>query len=109
MSHYRAYPSYVDSGVPWIGKMPSHWNVSLLKNLASGEDGTLFIDGDWIETRHISTEGVRYLTTGNVGEGSYKEQGAGYISPATFEELRCTEVLPGDLLISRLNMPIGRC
>jgi len=89
--------------------MPSHWKVSPLKSLASGEDKTLFIDGDWIETRHLSKEGVRYLTTGNIGEGCYKEQGAGYISPATFEELRCTEVLPGDLLISRLNLPIGRC
>ena len=56
----------------------------------------------------MADDGIRYITTGNVGEGRYKEQGSGYISQAKFDELRCTEVLPGDVLISRLNLPIGR-
>jgi len=70
--------------------------------------GSLFIDGDWVESKDLADEGIRYITTGNVGEGRYKEQGSGYISQAKFDELRCTEVLPGDVLISRLNLPIGR-
>ncbi|WP_348682671.1 restriction endonuclease subunit S [Acidovorax soli] len=70
--------------------------------------GSLFIDGDWVESKDLADDGIRYITTGNVGEGRYKEQGSGYISQAKFDELRCTEVLPGDVLISRLNLPIGR-
>ena len=48
------------------------------------------------------------LPSGNVGEGYYKEQGESYISKETFDKLRCLEVYPGDLMISRLNLPVGR-
>lgn len=96
-----------NSGVEWIGEVPEHWCVRPVKSLASGS-GALFMDGDWIESKNLSDMGVRYITTGNIGEGLYKEQGSGYISEATFCELNCTEVLPGDVLVSRLNPPIGR-
>lgn len=96
-----------DSGVEWLGKVPEHWQVRPIKSLATGP-ATLFIDGDWIESKNLADSGIRYITTGNVGEGEYKEQGSGFISEETFDELRCTEVLPGDVLISRLNPPIGR-
>lgn len=102
-----AYPSYKNSGIEWIGDLPEHWETMKLKYLALGKD-TYFNDGDWIESKHISQSGVRYLTTGNVGEGVYKEQGAGYVSDETFEELNCTSVYEGDLILSRLNEPIGR-
>lgn len=96
-----------DSGVEWIGEVPEHWEVRPIKSLAN-EPGSLFIDGDWIESKNLADSGIRYITTGNVGVGEYKEQGSGYISESTFEELSCTEVFPGDVLVSRLNPPIGR-
>ena len=96
-----------DSGVEWIGKIPEDWEVVKVKNLATGPN-TLFMDGDWIESDNIEDEGIRYLTTGNIGSGYYKEQGTGYISENTFNKLGCLEVLPNDLVISRLNKPIGR-
>jgi type I restriction enzyme S subunit len=104
---FPRYPEYKDCGQDWIGVIPSHWSVIPLAKIASGP-GALFIDGDWVESKDLADGGVRYITTGNVGEGRYKEQGSGYISQAKFDELRCTEVLPGDVLISRLNLPIGR-
>lgn len=104
---FKRYPAYKDSGVEWLGDIPSHWSVIPLAKIAL-EPGSLFIDGDWVESKDLSDQGIRYITTGNVGEGKYKEQGSGYISQAKFDELRCTEVLPGDVLISRLNLPIGR-
>lgn len=69
---------------------------------------SLFLDGDWIESKDLADQGIRYLTTGNVGPGRYKEQGMGFITEETFSRLRCTEVFPGDILVSRLNRPIGR-
>ncbi|OQX34583.1 MAG: hypothetical protein B0D91_12270 [Oceanospirillales bacterium LUC14_002_19_P2] len=75
--------------------------------MALGKE-SLFLDGNWIESKDISEEGIRYITTGNVGEGKYKEQGAGYITDDKFQQLACTEVYAGDVLISRLNNPIGR-
>lgn len=95
------------TGVQWIGEIPSAWNTIKLKYTAIGED-CLFLDGDWIESDVIEDEGIRYLTTGNVGAGFYKDQGAGYISQKTFDNLNCLKVFPGDIMISRLNEPIGR-
>ncbi len=69
-----------------------------------------FGDGDWIEAKDQSPEGIRLIQTGNVGDGEYKDKGekARYISEETFTRLNCTEVFPGDILISRLPEPIGR-
>jgi len=103
----KRYETYKDSGVEWIGSMPESWNTVKIKYLNNQED-TMFIDGDWIESKVIEENGIRYLTTGNIGPGYYKEQGRGFISEQTFEDLNCTEVFPGDLVMSRLNKPIGR-
>jgi type I restriction enzyme S subunit len=78
-----------------------------LRHLASGKDG-LFTDGDWVELPHITTEGNRLIQTGNIGIGRYREQGFRYVSDASFSELGCTEVRPGDVLICRLAEPVGR-
>ncbi|HLG35225.1 MAG TPA: restriction endonuclease subunit S [Bacteroidia bacterium] len=102
---------YKPTDLLWCPEIPEHWDTLKIKYLAIGE-GTLFLDGDWIESKDIiydSDNGnLRYITTGNIGEGIYKEQGEGFISEETFAKLNCTEVFPGDLLISRLNPPIGR-
>jgi type I restriction enzyme, S subunit len=104
----KTYDSYKDSGIQWIGEIPEHWKIVKIKYMPSNKPLS-FIDGDWIESKDIIfDEGIRYITTGNIGEGKYKEQGSSFISEETFSELNCTEVFPGDLLISRLNKPIGR-
>lgn len=103
----KAYPEYKPSGIDWLGEIPSHWDRLPLKYTVKNQE-TEFIDGDWIESPYITETGVRYLTSGNVGPGFYKEQGNGFISDETFDKLHCVEVLPGDLLISRLNEPIAR-
>lgn len=69
-----------------------------------------FIDGDWIEAKDQSDSGIRLIQTGNVGVGTFKDKGdkARYISEDTFNRLNCTEVVEGDILISRLPDPVGR-
>ena len=99
----KRYDTYKPSGIDWIGEVPEHWDRITLQNSAN-----TFIDGDWIESPDIAPEGIRYITTGNIGVLNYKEQGNGYITEDTFKRLDCTEVFPGDILISRLNEPIGR-
>lgn len=71
----------------------------------------VFSDGDWIESKDQSDEGIRLIQTGNIGNGVYfdKSSRAKFVSLKTFKELRCTEVFPGDILISRLPDPVGRC
>ena len=103
----KRYDNYKGTGISWIGVIPGLLETMKLKFTAN-KSGCCFIDGDWIESTDISEEGIRYITTGNVGVLEYKEQGDSFISEDTFEKLGCTEVYPGDILISRLNEPIGR-
>jgi type I restriction enzyme, S subunit len=85
--------------------MRNGWPVRTLAEVCE-----VFTDGDWVESKDQSPEGIRLIQTGNVGEGTFKDRGekARYISEATFKRLRCTEVFEGDCLISRLPDPVGR-
>ena len=75
-----------------------------------GELCIKFTDGDWIESKDQSYEGVRLIQTGNVGVTQYldKSNSQKWISEETFDRLHCEEIFPGDILISRLPEPAGR-
>jgi type I restriction enzyme, S subunit len=96
-----------DSGIDWLGQVPANWAVLQLKRSATTTRKS-FTDGDWIESPYITDEGIRLIQTGNVGLGEFREQGFRYISEETFQSLSCTEVFPGDVLICRLDGPVGR-
>ena len=44
------------------------WEEKSIKQLA-----VLICDGDWIETKNQSFNGIRLIQTGNIGEGCYKD------------------------------------
>ena len=81
------------------------WEQRKLESLCE-----VFTDGDWIEAKDQSNSGVRLIQTGNVGITEYldKENNKKWISEETLKRLRCEEVYPGDILISRLPDPAGR-
>lgn len=89
------FPEFHDAG---------EWERYSLRTVAQ------LLDGDWIESKDQSETGVRLIQTGNIGIGSFisKENNARFISEESFDRLRCTEVFPGDCLISRLPDPAGR-
>lgn len=97
-----------DSGIEWLGKIPDNWDIVKIKYLQDPNQKDSFVDGDWIESPYITNKGIRYLTSGNIGDGVFKRQGDGYISYETFEKLGCKYAYPNDLIISRLNSPFGR-
>ena len=103
----KPYPAYKDSGVEWLGEVPEHWGTSKIKSLARPGHKT-FVDGDWIESPYITSEGIRLIQTGNIGVGQYREKGCRYISEETFKNFDCTEFEPGDVLICRLGAPVAR-
>ena len=83
----------------------SDWEKIALKELCE-----FFDDGDWIETKDQSPDGIRLIQTGNIGKGFYKDKDSKsrFISEETFTALSCKEIFEGDLLISRLPDPVGR-
>ena len=86
-------------------RITSSWEQRKLASLCEK-----FTDGDWIESKDQSDFGVRLVQTGNVGVAEYldKTNNKKWISEDTFDRLHCEEVLPGDILISRLPEPAGR-
>ena len=97
-----------DSGIEWIGMIPDGWSLIKIKQIADPSVENSFMDGDWIESPYIDNQGIRYYTTGNVGDGEFKAQGSGFITEDTFDKLNCKLAYPGDLVFSRLNAPYGR-
>jgi hypothetical protein len=90
-----------------LPELPTGWEWAELASVA-GVDG-LFVDGDWILAEDLkSGRDVRLLQLGDVGVGRFLDKSAKWISAARFEQLDCTQVLPGDLLISRMAEPIAR-
>lgn len=85
--------------------MREGWETKKLADLCK-----TFADGDWIEKKDQSQSGIRLVQTGNVGNGVFrgKEDSRHYISQETFARLHCTEIFPGDILVSRLPEPVGR-
>ena len=91
----------------WLQNLPHEWKIVQIKHLALPGRAS-FTDGDWIESHNISTEGIRYLTSGNIGEGKFKEQGNGFVAENVCRDLNCTYAYPGEFVFSRLNSPQGR-
>jgi type I restriction enzyme S subunit len=65
MSRYKAYPAYRDSGVEWLGKVPSEWKLCPLKFMARIKNGQDY-------KRVEADEG--YPVIGSGGQFSYASQ-----------------------------------
>jgi type I restriction enzyme S subunit len=87
-----------------LGPIPDGWQVVTVGDLCER-----VVDGDWIETKDQGGGDYRLLQVSNIGIGRFRETGNfRYITEETFRRLRCTEVLTGFVLVSRMPAPIGR-
>jgi len=97
-------------------RFPGHEHVKIKDGLPEGWERrtvtdvcTSFEDGDWIESKDQGGEDFRLLQISNIGDNEFVETGNfRYITSETHRNLRCNEVVPGDILISRMPKPIGR-
>jgi type I restriction enzyme, S subunit len=75
---------------------------------AAGKEG-LFTDGDWILSENMAKDGtIGVIQLKHLGVGEFLNKEFQFISDQTFHDLGCTEVRPGDVLISRMADPIAR-
>lgn len=82
------------------------WASTTLKEAA----GELFTDGDWVESKDQDPGGeVRLIQLADIGDGSFLNKSARFLTTDKARELRCTLLQPGDLLIARMADPIARC
>jgi type I restriction enzyme S subunit len=88
-------------------ELPAGWASTPLKDLIA-LDG-LFNDGDWVESKDQDPKGdVRLIQLADIGDGVFRYRSERFLTAAKAEELQCTFLRTGDVLISRLADPLGR-
>ncbi len=80
--------------------LPQNWEVTTLRKLTTP---LTLNDGDWILSENMSSNGeVKLLQLGSIGNMFYVDKGFKYLTKNTFDELSCTEIFSGYLLINRI-------
>ena len=75
----------------------------------TNDDG-LFCDGDWIESKDQDPLGsIRLIQLADIGDGFFIDKSSRYVNQETSHRLKCTNLKKGDILVSRLPDPLGRC
>ena len=92
----KPYPAYKDSGVPWLGEVPAHWEVRRL--------------GSLLQERRETNEGLRVTEVLSVlrerGVIPYAEKGN--IGNKKSDDIsRYKIVRPNDIVVNSMNVVIG--
>lgn len=82
-------------------------NLKKFKDLIS-EDG-VFSDGNWIESKDQNQDGsVRLIQLADVGVGKFIDKSNRFMTEERANDLNCTYLVEGDILVARMPDPIGR-
>jgi type I restriction enzyme S subunit len=88
-------------------KLPKGWVWSTIPEIV-GKNG-VFIDGDWVESKDQDPDGdVRLIQLADVGDGAYRDKSNRFMTKTKADELSCTFLKEGDVLIARMPDPLGR-
>ena len=80
--------------------LPYNWQISTLREITTP---LTLNDGDWILSENMTDNGeVKLLQLGSIGNMSYIDKGFKYLTKDTFDELSCTEIFTGYLIINRI-------
>ena len=88
------YPAYRATGVPWLAKVPAHWQVRRLKTLCSRSA----LYGANVAATSYTTRGVRFLRTTDITENGELNGRGVYLPDELVHDYLLSD---GDILISR--------
>lgn len=95
----RPYPVMKDSGVPWLGEVPEHWEVGRLRNIV-----TRITSGSRGWSGYAADDGPLFIRIGNLTRTSMElkrqDEVRLKLPDDTKAEAARTVVKPGDLLLS---------
>lgn len=95
-----------DSGVEWIGKVPSHWMIGKVK-YGTTKVGSGKTPKGGAEV--YMTSGVMFLRSQNIYNDGLRLDNPYYISEEIDEEMKNTRVQKNDVLLNITGGSIGRC
>jgi type I restriction enzyme S subunit len=92
----KPYPEYKDSGVPWLGKIPKHWEVPRLGTVLR-ERGETNVDGRVTDVLSVLRDRgvIPYAEKGNIG------------NKKSDDITRYKVVRPDDIVVNCMNVIIG--
>lgn len=101
-NRYKAYPEYKDSGVEWLGDIPSHWIQTLLKRYCVVTDGSH-------HSPKIQSIGLPFISVTDVGVNKINFEDSKKISNDDYLRLVNEGCKPkvGDILLTK-DGTIGR-
>ena len=94
-----------DSGIPWMGKVPSHWEVKRLKYIGRSRNGLTYAPEDISDT----SDGVLVLRSSNIQNDRLAMEDTVYVNMKVSDALRLRR---NDLLLCSRNGSrdlIGKC
>lgn len=96
-----------DSGVPWLGEVPAHWEVMKIKNVTRRLSSGVSVNA---ENTPASAFEIGVLKTSSVSKNVFIPSENKRVITEELERVQCS-VEQGSLIISRMNTPqlVGRC
>ncbi|MCG9245930.1 restriction endonuclease subunit S, partial [Acinetobacter baumannii] len=103
MAKYQAYAEYKDSGVEWLGVVPSHWIITTLKRYCYVKGGFAFSSDAFIDT------GYPVIRIGDIKtDGSINLENCKYIPESLAVNSRDYLVEKNQLLMAMTGATIGK-
>ncbi|MGP5308994.1 restriction endonuclease subunit S [Vreelandella alkaliphila] len=88
--------------------LPNGWAEAPLSEIIA-HDG-IFTDGDWVESKDQDPNGsVRLIQLADIADSHFVNKSSRFLTREKAEELNCTFLEKGDLLVARMPDPLGRC
>jgi len=100
---YKKYPSYKDSGVEWLGAVPSEWVIKRLKNIISAS----ITDGPH-ETPEFLDEGIPFLSVDGIQNGELTFKKCRFISHKAHKIYRKKAYIQKDDILLGKAASIGK-
>ena len=96
MPNYHPYPEYKDSGIDWLGNIPTHWQVKRLKYLGEAIIGLTYAPEDIVD----ENDGVLVLRSSNIQNRQLSFDDNVYVNKTIPKKLQTQS---GDILICARN------
>lgn len=99
---FKPYPAYKDSGIEWLGEIPTHWTVTKLKRIGSLQAGAGFPDDE----QGVATEEIPFFKVGDMGTAGNKREMIEWqhtVSEETARRLRAYVFPPNTIVFAKVG------
>ncbi|QRF24572.1 restriction endonuclease subunit S [Alicyclobacillus sp. TC] len=95
-----------DSGIPWLGEVPAHWEIAKTSRVAISIQTGPF--GSQLHTEDYVDDGIPVINPSHLVDGDIVPDPTCAVSPVTKQRLIRHELMSGDIVFARRG-EIGRC